>query len=126
MKLDKIRDLLLELNDINNQIDEIHSYASLVIENDLKIDIDFLFYKEKKKQEQPLQGGIFSLFTATSTADDEVEDSEWSMGLVVNQEVFLSMFGFLMTDLKKRKDSTLRKLKRLGVYEGAADTGKKD
>lgn len=121
MKLDKIRDLLLELDDINDQIDEIHSYASLVVEGDLNIDIDFLFYKEKPKQDKQVYGSLSEVFTSISSTmsiTNEVIDNEWSMSITSNQQVMLKIFGFLIDDLKKRKDSATRKLKRLGIYEG--------
>jgi hypothetical protein len=128
MKLDKIRDLLLELDDINDQIEDIHSYASLVIEKDLNIDIDFLFYKEKPQAKEQVFGSISAMFTATITSpvEQEIQDSEWSMSITSNQEVMLRVFGFLIDDLKKRKSSVVRRLKRLGVYEGTTDTSKKD
>lgn len=46
MALNKIRDLLYDLEDIDNQIEDLESYANLVIDNDLSTTIEFNFRKK--------------------------------------------------------------------------------
>ena len=131
MKLDKIADLLFELEDVNSQIYDLEAYASLVIENNLNTTVEFTFSSEKKKDEEkepegPVFMGIMAFFETSTSSYKPKNDDEYSMVTSINQATMLRMFGLLMEDLSKKKKSLLTRLKKLGVYEGATDTSKED
>lgn len=130
MALDKIRDLLYDLEDIDNQIEDLESYANLVIDNDLSTTIEFNFRKKGVKKTEPeteeLSFKGISFFFQTSTEDQKQSEDEWTMVTNLSQSMMLRMFGVIMDDLSKKRRIVLRKLKKYGIDEGTANTIKKD
>lgn len=130
MALDKIRDLLYDLEDIDNQIEDLESYANLVIDNDLSTTIEFNFRKKGVKKTEPeteeLSFKGISFFFQTSTEDQKQSEDEWTMVTNLSQSMMLRMFGVIMDDLSKKRKSVLRRLKKYGIDEGTANTIKKD
>ena len=129
MTLNKIKDLMYELDEVDADIEDIQAYANLVIENDLKINVDFTFYGEDSKPEpETEQASWISGFFYTSSTSPSVssKNDQWSMVKTIDQSMMLRMFGIMMEDSTKKRLSVINKLKRLGVYERATNTIKKN
>lgn len=130
MQLNKIRDLLYDLEDIDNQIEDLESYAGLVIDNDLSTTVEFNFHKKgaKKSNEETEELSFkgISFFFATSTEDQKQSNDEWTMVTSLSQSMLLKVFGVIMDDLSKKRSLTLRRLKKYGIDEGTANTIKKN
>ena len=119
MALNKIRDLLYDLEDIDNQIEDLESYANLVIDNDLSTTIEFNFRKKGVKKTEPeteeLSFKGISFFFQTSTEDQKQSEDEWTMVTNLSQSMMLRMFGVIMDDLSKKRKSGLRRLNILRI-----------
>lgn len=129
MTLNKIKDLIYELDEVDADIEDIQTYVNLVIENDLKINVDFTFYGDGYKPEpEAEQTSLFSGFFYTSaTYQTGVSNKDqWSMVKTIDQAMMLRMFGLIMEDTVKKRQSIINKLKRLGVNERATNTVKKN
>lgn len=129
MALNKIKDLIYELDEVDADIEDIQAYANLVIENDLKINVDFTFYGEESKHEpEAEQASFFSgFFVTSSTSSIGISNKDqWSMVKTIDQAMMLRMFGLIMEDTVKKRQSIVNKLKRLGVNERATNTIKKN
>lgn len=127
MKLDKIKDLIYELDEIDADMEDLEMYASMAIENNLKINVDFTFfgaYEEPVQEPTPLFNGFFYM-SSTSPAGISNKD-QWSMVKTIDQSIMLRMFGIMMDDMAKKRLSVINKLKRLGVNEGTTNTVKKN
>lgn len=127
MKLDKIKDLIYELDEIDADMEDLEIYASMTIENNLKVNVDFMFfgaYEEPVQEPAPLFNGFFYM-SSTSPAGISNKD-QWSMVKTIDQSIMLRMFGLMMEDMTKKRLSVINKLKRLGVDERTTNTVKKN
>lgn len=129
MALNKIKDLIYELDEIDADIEDLEIYASMAIENNLKINVDFtLFGAESDVKQEPdnisLLSGFF--FASSTSPNGSSKNDQWSMVKTINQSMMLRMFGIMMEDSVKKRLSVINKLKRLGVYERATNTIKKN
>jgi len=129
MTLNKIKDLIYELDEVDADIEDIQAYANLVIENDLKINVDFTFYGDESNPEpEAEQASFFSgFFVTSSTSSIGISNKDqWSMVKTIDQAMMLRMFGLIIEDTAKKRQSIINKLKRLGVNERATNTVKKN
>jgi len=129
MTLNKIKDLIYELDEVDSDIEDIQAYANLVIENDLKINVDFTFYGDESNPEpEAEQASFFSgFFVTSSTSSIGISNKDqWSMVKTIDQAMMLRMFGLIIEDTAKKRQSIINKLKRLGVNERATNTVKKN
>ena len=129
MALDKIKDLIYELDEIDADMEDLQIYASMAIEKNLNINVDFTFFdgeSESNVDADPVSI-LGSFFYASSTSPTGVSNKDqWSMVKSIDQSMMLKMFGLIIEDLMKKRRSVVGKLKKLGVNEGAADTVKKN
>jgi hypothetical protein len=129
MALNKIKDLIYELDEIDADIEDLEMYASMAIENNLKINVDFTFFQGESKTDvvNEYPTWISGFFFASSTSPNgSSKNDQWSMVKTINQSMMLRMFGIMMEDSTKKRLSVINKLKRLGVYERATNTIKKN
>ncbi len=133
MALNKIKDLIYELDEIDADIEDLEMYASMAIEKNLKVNVDFTFFdgvkEEGQEQEQEMQQVSFlsNFFYASSTSPNgPSKNDQWSMVKTIDQSMMLRMFGIMMDDMTKKRQSVINKLKRLGINERATNTIKKD
>jgi hypothetical protein len=129
MALNKIKDLIYELDEVDADIEDIQAYANLVIENDLKINVDFTFYGEDSKPEPETEQAswISGFFVTSATYQTGASNKDqWSMVKTIDQAMMLRMFGIIIEDTVKKRQSIVNKLKRLGVNERATNTVKKN
>jgi hypothetical protein len=131
MALNKIKDLIYELDEIDADIEDLEIYASMAIEKNLKINVDFTFFDGVNEQEQEQDANPVSLlssfFYASSTSPNGVlNNNQWSMVKTIDQSMMLRMFGIMMDDMTKKRQSVINKLKRLGINERATNTVKKN
>ena len=129
MTLNKIKDLIYELDEIDADIEDLEMYASMAIENNLKINVDFTFFQGESKPDvvNEYPTWISGFFFASSTSPNgSSKNDQWSMVKTINQSMMLRMFGIMMEDSTKKRLSVINKLKRLGVYERTTNTIKKN
>jgi hypothetical protein len=129
MTLNKIKDLIYELDEVDADMEDLQAYANLVIENDLKINVEFTFYGEDSNPEPEAEQAswISGFFYTSSTSPASVSNKDqWSMVKTIDQSMMLRMFGLIMEDTVKKRQSVINKLKRLGVNERATNTVKKN
>jgi hypothetical protein len=131
MALNKIKDLIYELDEIDADIEDLEIYASMAIEKNLKINVDFTFFDGVNEQEQEQDANPVSLlssfFYASSTSPNGVlNNNQWSMVKTIDQSMMLRMFGIMMDEMTKKRQSVINKLKRLGINERATNTVKKN
>jgi hypothetical protein len=131
MALNKIKDLIYELDEIDADIEDLEIYASMAIEKNLKINVDFTFFDGVNEQEQEQDANPVSLlssfFYASSTSPNGVlNNNQWSMVKTIDQSMMLRMFGIMMDEMTKKRQSVINKLKRLGINERATNTIKKN
>lgn len=129
MKLDKIKDLIYELDEIDADMEDLEIYASMAIEKNLNINVDFTFFdgeSESNTNTEPVSI-LGSFFYASSTSPTGVSNKDqWSMVKTIDQSMMLRMFGLIIDDLMKKRRSVIGKLKKLGIDERTADTVKKN
>jgi hypothetical protein len=133
MALNKIKDLIYELDEIDADIEDLEMYASMAIEKNLKVNVDFTFFdgvkEQDQEQEQEMQQVSFlsNFFYASSTSPNgSSKNDQWSMVKTIDQSMMLRMFGIMMDDMTKKRQSVINKLKRLGINERATNTIKKN
>lgn len=127
MTLNKIKDLIYELDEVDADMEDLEIYASMAIENNLKVNVDFTFFganEEPVQEPTPLFNGLFYM-SSTSPSGASNKD-QWSMVKTIDQAMMLRMFGLIMEDTAKKRQSIINKLKRLGVNERATNTVKKN
>jgi hypothetical protein len=129
MALNKIKDLIYELDEVDADIEDLEIYASMAIENNLKINVDFTFFQGESKSdvvnEYPTWiSGFF--YTSSTSPSVSSKNDQWSMVKTIDQAMMLRMFGIMMDDMTKKRQSVINKLKRLGINERATNTIKKD
>jgi len=131
MALNKIKDLIYELDEIDADIEDLEIYASMAIEKNLKINVDFTFFDGVNEQEQEQDANPVSLlssffYTSSTSPNGVLNNNQWSMVKTIDQSMMLRMFGIMMDDMTKKRQSVINKLKRLGINERATNTVKKN
>jgi len=131
MALNKIKDLIYELDEIDADIEDLEIYASMAIEKNLKINVDFTFFDGVNDQEQEQDANPVSLlssffYTSSTSPNGVLNNNQWSMVKTIDQSMMLRMFGIMMDDMTKKRQSVINKLKRLGINERATNTVKKN
>jgi hypothetical protein len=129
MTLNKIKDLIYDLDEVDADMEDLQMYASMAIENNLKINVDFTFFGEDSKPEPEAEQAswISGFFYTSATSPVGVSNKDqWSMVKTIDQAMMLRMFGIMIEDMVKKRQSVINKLKRLGVNERATNTVKKN